>query len=167
MNAGAREGHHRGTTTIFEALRESHEEQRRLCRALVTSKELGHRDPIFQLLQLELEAHAAAEERSLYVPLLMTDAGLSSSRHALAEHHEIEELVDEMRTRNKRSDAWLGKAKELGKLVRHHLKEEESKFFQVAGRALTDAKKVTLAKSYLREIARMKIHLTTSSTGHG
>ena len=38
-----------------------------------------------------------AEERHLYVPLLMDDAGLSVSRHALADHHKAEELVEQFR----------------------------------------------------------------------
>ncbi|MEO6291097.1 MAG: hypothetical protein ABIO88_00585, partial [Burkholderiaceae bacterium] len=40
--------------------------------------------------------------------------------------------------------------------VRHHLKEEESKFFKVAGRILTDPQKATLTKRYLKDVIRMR-----------
>ena len=40
----------------------------------------------------------------------------------------------------------------------NHLKEEESKFFQVAGRLLSGAKKKQLARKYTREIVRMRRH---------
>jgi hypothetical protein len=39
--------------------------------------------------------------------------------------------------------------------VRHHLKEEESKFFQTSGKILTDAQKTSAAVRYRRDHARM------------
>ena len=42
--------------------------------------------------------------------------------------------------------------------MRHHLKEEESKFFQVAGRLISETKKKQLAGRYTREIVRMRKH---------
>jgi hypothetical protein len=73
---------------IFDAIRESHDLQRDLCRKLTASRgDLAARQVLFLQLKVELMAHAAAEERHLYVPLLMEDGGLDSSRHALHEHH--------------------------------------------------------------------------------
>jgi hemerythrin-like domain-containing protein len=86
----------------------------------------------------------------------MTDPGLSSSRHALAEHHQIEELCEDLSVADKTTDAWLATAKALGKKVRHHLKEEEKKFFKVAGRILSDAQKATLARRYQKDLLRMR-----------
>lgn len=148
--------------TLFEALRESHEIQRHLCKRLTATKDVQQRQNIFMQLKVELEAHAAAEERFLYAVLLMEDGGLSASRHALSEHHEIEELTVELSVRDKASAEWLAGAKELGKTVRHHLKEEESKFFQLAGRLLTDAQKNQLTKKYLKDLARMRKKLAES-----
>lgn len=142
---------------IFEAIRESHEIQRALCRKLTAGRgDSAKRQAIFLQLKVELEAHAAAEERYLYVPILMDDAGLTSSRHALAEHHEIEELCEELAVPDKSTAAWLEKAKKLSEEVRHHLKEEETKFFKVAGRILADAQKETLGKRYEKDIVRMR-----------
>ena len=76
---------------IYEALRESHELQRNLCRQLVRIKPDDPRaQETFRELRIELAAHAAAEERFLYAPILLDDLGLKPSRHALAEHHDIE-----------------------------------------------------------------------------
>jgi hemerythrin-like domain-containing protein len=107
-------------------------------------------------LRCELEAHAAAEERFLYAPLLMKDTGLGVSRHALSEHHEIEELCEQLSVRDKNNAAWLRAAKKLSEVVRHHLKEEEKKFFQLAGKLLTESQKVSLARRYLKDVARMR-----------
>jgi hemerythrin-like domain-containing protein len=142
---------------LFDLLHQSHEIQRSLCRQMTASRgRLAQREPLFLQLKVELEAHAAAEERFLYVPLMMTDPGLSSSRHALAEHHQIEELCEDLSVADKTTDAWLATAKALGKKVRHHLKEEEKKFFKVAGRILSDAQKATLARRYQKDLLRMR-----------
>ena len=53
-------------------------------------------------------------------------------------------------------DAWGKKAGELAHKVRHHLKEEETKFFQVSGKLLTEAQKVKLARQYRTDFDRMK-----------
>ena len=143
--------------TLFELIHDSHEIQRTLCRRLIaTRSDAALRQALFLQLKVELEAHAAAEERYLYVPLLMTDPGLSSSRHALSEHHEIEELCDDLSVADKSSAEWLVTAMELSHLVRHHLKEEETKFFKVAGRILSDAQKALLARRYAKDVVRMR-----------
>jgi hypothetical protein len=144
---------------IFDAIRESHDLQRDLCRKLTASRgDMAARQVLFLQLKVELMAHAAAEERHLYVPLLMDNGGLDASRHALHEHHEIDELLDDLSVRNKQQAGWIATAKQLSFKVRHHLKEEESKFFQVAGRLLSDTKKSQLARKYTQEIVRMRRH---------
>jgi hypothetical protein len=144
---------------IFDAIRESHDLQRDLCRKLTASRgDVGARQVLFLQLKVELMAHAAAEERYLYVPLLMEDGGLDISRHALHEHHEVDELLEDLSVRDKKQAGWIATAKKLGFKVRHHLKEEESKFLQVAGRMLSATKKQQLARKYTREIVRMRKH---------
>jgi hypothetical protein len=144
---------------IFDVIRESHDLQRDLCRKLTASRhDMAARQVLFLQLKVELMAHAAAEERYLYVPLLMEDGGLDASRHALHEHHEVDELLDDLTVRNKEQAGWIATAKTLSFKVRHHLKEEESKFFQVAGRLLSATRKEQLARKYTREILRMRRH---------
>lgn len=146
--------------SIYDALRESHETQRSLCRRLLRSKP-GTRErlDLFTALRIELAAHAAAEERFLYVPILMDDRGLDSSRHALHEHHEIDERVEDIQSLDPRHASWLKKARELSVKVHHHLREEEKKFFQVSGKILTATEKTQLARRYRRDYARMRKEL--------
>lgn len=142
--------------TIYDALRESHETQRSLLRKLLRTKP-GTRErlDVFTALRIELGAHEAAEERFLYVPILMHDMGLDASRHALHEHHEIDELVEDAQGLDPAGEAWLDKARELSKKVHHHLREEERKFFQVSGKILAAADKIRLARRYRKDHARM------------
>lgn len=143
--------------TIYEALHESHERQRSLCRALLRTKaHTEKRIAIFTDLRIELASHAAAEERYLYAPILMEDAGLSSSRHALHEHHQMDELVEDLQVRDHSGSSWLATAKKLSEKVHHHLREEEKKFFQVSGKLLSNAQKLRCAKLYRKDYTRMQ-----------
>lgn len=146
--------------TIYDALRESHKQQRSLCRSLLRVADAGRRYEIFVALKLELAAHAAAEERYLYAPLLMHDGGLDSSRHALSEHHKVDEIVEEMQGGDPASRQWRESARTLSEKVHHHLKEEETKFFQVSGKLLTETQKRKLASQYAKDYRRMKAMLS-------
>ncbi|MEO8671103.1 MAG: hemerythrin domain-containing protein [Tahibacter sp.] len=142
--------------TIYDALRESHEIQRSLCRKLLRSApRTQSRHDLFNQLRIELAAHEAAEERFLYIPIMLDDKGLSSSRHALHEHHELDELVEDLQTRTLSDPGWMATAKKLSEKVHHHLREEEKKFFQVSGKILSATQKTKLARQYRKDYARM------------
>ncbi|WP_335982842.1 MULTISPECIES: hemerythrin domain-containing protein [Acinetobacter] len=142
---------------IFEALRESHDKQRSLAKKIVeTSGHSEERKELFDLLKNELYAHSVAEDRYLYIPLMFDDVGLDITRHALAEHHEMDELVETLEETDMSSPSWLATAKQLSEKVHHHLKEEEHKFFQQAGKILADAEKEKLGKQYLAEYKKYK-----------
>lgn len=137
---------------IFEALRQSHEIQRDLARQLTqTSGDSPERRAVFEQLKNELFAHAVAEDRYFYIPLMMTDAGLNITRHALAEHHQMDELLEQLTETEMSNTGWLAIAKQLSDKVHHHLKEEEHGFFQQAGKILSEQQKQSLAKQYLAE----------------
>ena len=142
--------------TLYDALRESHEIQRSLFRKLLrTQPGTRARLDLFTQTRHEMAAHEAAEERFLYVPMLMDDMGLWSSRHALHEHHQIDELVEDLQSIDGHDEAWIETARQLSHKVHHHLREEEKKFFQVSGKILSDAQKVSLAALYRKDYARM------------
>ncbi|MBE0592942.1 MAG: hemerythrin domain-containing protein [Gemmatimonadales bacterium] len=144
------------TDTIYDALRESHEIQRSLCRKLLRARHGDQRrDELFRQLRIELAAHAAAEERYLYAPILMDDMGLNPSRHALSEHHDIDECVEALAGASTDGGSWMARAKKLSEEVHHHLREEEQKFFQTSGKILSDAQKTRLAGQYRQDYARM------------
>ena len=147
-------------TTIYDALRDSHDVQRKLADELVQTQGASEqRAEIFKQLKHELAAHATAEERYFYIPLMMHDAGIDLSRHALAEHHELDELVETLEETEMSSPTWLVYAKKLADEVHHHLKEEEHKFFQMSGKILTEQQKTALAPQYLEDFEQQKQRL--------
>lgn len=145
------------TINIFEALRESHTLQRSLSQqVLETSGDTPERQALFKELREELAAHALAEDRHFYVPLMQHDAGIDLSRHAIAEHHAIDELVEDLEKADPSSPGWLATARRLTEKVHHHLEEEEHRFFQMAGKLLSERQKTALAASYLADYEEAK-----------
>lgn len=143
---------------IFESLRRSHLTQRMLADQLLeTSSRSRERQTLFKQLKTELAAHAAAEERCFYVPLIGHDATQEPSRHGIAEHHEMDELVEELEEMESVSPSWVVKARELRHKIYHHLADEEQGIFQQAAAVLTEAEKTSLAADYEEEFSAQRV----------
>ena len=121
---------------IFAALIEKHEVQRELCDKLEKTEGDAQRKAVYEDLKLELQAHAAAEERHLYVPVMQHDEGLELSRHAITEHHEMDEMMETLDDGSIGQEKWDKTCADLIHKVRHHLKEEENEFFKQAEKIL-------------------------------
>lgn len=143
---------------IFEALRTSHDDQRALADQLIqTQGDSPQRASLFKELKRELVAHTAAEERFFYVPLIAHDMTQEPSRHGIAEHHEMDKLVQQLEETDFSSPGWLVVAKELHHKVFHHLQDEEKRVFQLAGKVLSEAEKLSLAKGYEGEFVSQRV----------
>src|SRR5215213_4391716 len=93
---------------IFHALLQSHETQRSICkRLLAVIGDPKQRKPVFEELKAELAAHETAEERMFYVPLIAHDETVDAARHGIAEHHEMDEMIEELDKADDGSAEWL------------------------------------------------------------
>tara|TARA_R110002049_G_scaffold12209_3_gene55014 strand:+ start:503 stop:940 length:438 start_codon:yes stop_codon:yes gene_type:complete len=143
---------------IYEALREDHDKQRRLVDLLLKTKGASEgRAELLERLKTELQAHAAAEERHFYVPLFDSDLTQEKARHSVAEHHEIDELIERVEQADPSTSGWLAAARALGDKVTHHLDEEEQEVFQQSGKVLSDKQKSDLARQYQQEMEEQKV----------
>ena len=134
---------------IFEELRTDHEVQRDLiARLLETTGDSDERAKLFSRLSEALEAHAAAEERYFYVPLMESDLTQDKARHSVSEHKELDDFVEQLEGYDRTAPAWLETARDLEHRLTHHLDEEEHEVFQLAGKALTQTQKSELASEY-------------------
>lgn len=134
---------------IFEALRKDHDIQRKLVDQLIETKgNSPDRMELFSDLRMELKAHAMAEERHFYVPLMKSDLTQEKARHSIAEHQDLDKLIETLEDTDFSSPAWLGHANELRKKLLHHLDEEEHEVFQMAGKVLKEKQKTSLAHDY-------------------
>lgn len=143
--------------TIFESIRDDHETQRTLIGILTaTEGESDGRREVWPKLKRELEAHAAAEERYFYVPLMEHDMTQDAARHSVAEHKELDDFVEQLEGYDMSGPKWLPTAKELCERLIHHLDEEEQEVFPVAGKVLSDDAKTRLANDYESDMERRR-----------
>ena len=134
---------------IFEQIRKDHETQRTLIDLLVKTDGASEgREELYEKLKKELQVHADAEERYFYRPLMEADLTQDQARHSVAEHQEIDELIEQLDNTEMSSPGWLPTAKKLKESVLHHLDEEEHQVFQMAGKVLSEEQKSQLAQSY-------------------
>ncbi len=142
---------------IFERLRADHDTQRQLINDLVeTEGDSPERAEIFAALRVELSAHAGAEERHFYVPLMEADLTQEKARHSVAEHKDLDDLVERLERYDPSGSAWLPAAEDLRHKLEHHLEEEEREVFQLAGKALGETQKSSLAADYDDDMARRR-----------
>ena len=136
-------------STIFDALREDHDVQRRLIADLLdTTGASEKREAAFDELRRELTAHAVHEERQFYVPLMQQDLTQDKARHSVAEHKELDDYVEQLEGYDMSASQFLVTARELEHRLLHHLEEEEHEVFQLAGKVLGDEEKKDLAQAY-------------------
>jgi len=143
--------------TIFDSLRDDHQKQRTLVDLVVkTTGDSDGREELWERLKRELETHAGAEERYFYVPLMEHDLTQDKARHSVSEHKELDDFIEQLDEYEMSGPQWLQTAKELAHKLTHHLDEEEQEVFQLAGKALTDGQKESLAKEYEADMTRRR-----------
>ncbi len=141
---------------IFDALLASHRAQRTLSQRLLAAiGDAEQRQQVFDSLKAEMAAHETAEERAFYVPLIEHDDTVDEARHAIAEHHEMDEMVEDLEDAEPGSAEYLELVGKLVHKVEHHLKEEEEKFFPAARKVLQPARQQELGALYREEHHRL------------
>jgi len=115
---------------ILTRIEEDHNRQRELLDKIAeTSGDSDERRKLFEELNAELKSHAAAEEQSLYAEMIAEPDANDETRHSVAEHHEIDEMLNDLAATDMSSPGWLLKFKEFDHRYRHHINEEEEDHF--------------------------------------
>lgn len=115
---------------IFARLKQDHDKHRDLLdRILETHGESDQREALFTELTRELKGHAAAEEQALYSTMLRKPETTDETRHSVAEHHDIDEMLNDLAATEMSAGGWLTKFKALDHRYRHHIEEEEDEHF--------------------------------------
>ena len=127
-----------GNLDIFGRLIMDHELHRDVLDALQeTQGESAERAELFERLTKEIKSHAAAEEQALYSTMMRKPETTDETRHSVAEHQEIQELLNDLAATPMASGAWLTKLRELSDHYLHHIDEEESENFHDFAKYLT------------------------------
>lgn len=138
-----------GKSDIFDALKADHDKHRDLLERIdAASGEPDEFRALFSEFALEAKAHAAAEEQSLYATMMGKPSLTEESRHSVAEHKEIEDLINALADASMESDDWLSKFRFLKKRYLHHIEEEEEEVFPAAEKSLSDEDEQRLRKVF-------------------
>lgn len=143
---------------IYTAIKEDHEVQRELIEKIKNTKNKGKEKRLkaYNQLKVELKAHEVAEERCFYKPVIKTDKMIEDARHGMAEHHEMDEIMEKLEDIKVDTDTWFDMVEKLCHKVDHHLKDEEGEFFSHAKKVYSDEKAEKLAEKYQSEMAEYR-----------
>lgn len=134
---------------IYADLKADHDRHRQLlARIAETSGASDERKALFEQLMLDVAAHAAAEEETLYATMLANPDLRDDARHAVSEHKEVDDYLSELRDMEMSSPGWLVKFKEMRHRYEHHIDEEEEDMFPAASEELSAADEERLGRVF-------------------
>lgn len=124
---------------IFDRLKQDHDKHRRLLARIF---EAGgeERGRLFESFRVEVTAHAAAEEETLYATMLAREELRHDAVHSVAEHKEIGDLIEELAGIDPESSGWRDRFSKLSERYTHHIDEEEEEMFPTAADGLSEDK---------------------------
>lgn len=125
--------------TIYDTLKQDHDRHRDLLAKLAdTSGDSETREKLWKKFYYDVGAHAAAEEETFYSPLMEDAEGQPKGRHSVAEHKELDDIIQELEQMDMSSPGWLTRFKTLRHRYEHHIDEEEEEIFETARDVLGD-----------------------------
>jgi hypothetical protein len=148
---------------IFGALIADHDRHRALLDQIeATTGASPKRKALFEELTLEIKGHAAAEEQALWSTVLRKPEITEDGRHAVAEHHEMDELLNDLAATDMATGAWLTKFRIVKEEYLHHIKEEEGELFPEVEKHLDDADLKYMANVFKRRklVEKAKAEMT-------
>lgn len=145
------------TADIFERLKADHDKHRGLLERIeATSGETPERKALFEEFTYEAKGHAAAEEQALYSTVLRKPPLTACGRHSVAEHHEIEEMLNDVAAVDMATGGWLVKFRGLKHKYLHHIEEEENEMFPRFAAELSDEDAIYMRGVFDRRKAEEK-----------
>lgn len=135
------------TATIFDDLKADHDRHREMLSAIDAAKP-AERAALFEEFRIDIAAHAAAEEQTLYATMLADPELQEDARHSVSEHKEIDDMVVEIAKADPDSGAWTKAFTALRTEYDHHITEEEEEMFPAAAERLSDEDEAKLATRF-------------------
>jgi hemerythrin superfamily protein len=133
---------------IYGVIKQDHDLVRSMLDGLckTENQQADKREAQFTPLKNELMMHQQVEEAVLYSALKDVEETRADALEAIAEHHLVNGLLEELALMPKDSDEWFAKFGVLKELVEHHMREEEHDFFAAARKVLHERQAVELGE---------------------
>jgi hemerythrin superfamily protein len=133
---------------IFQELKADHDRHREMLTKLGDATDGGERATLFEELRKELQAHAAAEEESLYATMLAHPDLRDEARHSVSEHKEVDDYLGELIKLDPASSEWTETFEKMRHRYLHHIDEEEEDMFPEAAETLSAETEERLARIF-------------------
>ena len=133
------------TADIFDRLKADHDKHRSLL-SRIDAAAGAERRTLFEEFTIEVKGHAAAEEQALYSTMMRKPPLTSEVRHSVAEHKELEDLLDDAAAAEE--GEWQEKYGAMKHRYLHHISEEEEEMFPQFAEVLTDEDAVFMRKVF-------------------
>lgn len=137
--------------SIYENIRKDHERHRELLEKLAdTTGDSETRRECWEAFYYDVKAHAAAEEETFYSPLMADSDGQDDARHSVAEHKEMDDIIEELNATEFSSAAWLTRFKTLKHDYEHHMEEEENDIFEKAKQVFDQEQASSIGQKFVK-----------------
>lgn len=133
---------------IFAELKKDHDNHRALLARIEKAGKADERQKLFDKFRVEVTAHAAAEEESLYATMLRKPDLREEAQHSVSEHKEIDDFLEELAAMDIEADVWMKKFGKMRDRYMHHIDEEEEEMFVEASEQLSGDEEAELAKIF-------------------
>jgi hemerythrin superfamily protein len=145
--------------TIFDRLKQDHDLHRAMFAKMADAKDDADQlKKLFDAFKVEVTAHAAAEEETLYATMLSRPDLREDAQHSVSEHKEIDDYLEELDELKFDGEAWRKKFAKMKERYLHHIEEEEEEMFPDAAKELTADEEKKLAAIFAKrkpaELAR-------------
>ncbi|MBA2650327.1 MAG: hemerythrin domain-containing protein [Legionella sp.] len=134
--------------SIFDLLIADHTKHRHILNKIEHSREFSEIKAWVDEFLLEAQAHACAEEQALYSFLMQHPDLTGLVRHSVAEHKELEDLIEKLTDVEPLSEPWNDLFSQLQKRYLHHINEEEEDVFTAALKQLSSSEKDEMGKIF-------------------
>jgi hemerythrin superfamily protein len=137
---------------IYDTLANEHRKFEKLLDRLIASSEAGTDDwkTILDDLRRGVISHAHAEEAVFYNALREENQSKGLVAHSYTEHATAEAELRALGAAKAIDANWTSMMSKLGKDLRHHIQEEESKVFEAARQVFTDEEAELMGQAFER-----------------
>lgn len=147
--------------TIFEVLKQEHQEIKDLFVKIENSEDEDDdlRQELFSELELNLLAHAKAEQVTVYARLEQDEEMKAIMAEAQEEHALAEKFLREIKELDVTDEEWMSKIGVLKENIEHHMEAEENEMFENAKSILSEEEQEDLAFAFQEERERLMVEI--------